>query len=99
MNAKRSISDRLIQFVRPRLVSSFAPPPVQIAPDLWSLERRLRLPGGPGLPARTTVIRLHSAALLVVSPPPVEAVGIECFDPLDAVLEALDPHRVHFLKA
>src|SRR5215510_13436674 len=96
MNARRSIVDRLIQLVRPRLVSSFAPPPTQIAPDLWSLERRLRMPGGPSLPARTTVMRLRSAALLVVSPPPVEAGGLEGLDTLGSVEEVLIPNSFHY---
>ena len=99
MNARRSISDRLVLLVRPRLVSSFAPPPTQIAPDLWSLERRLRMPGGLGLPARTTLVRLRSEALLVISPPPVEAGGLECLDVLGAVEEVLIPNSFHYLSA
>jgi hypothetical protein len=90
--------DRLVQLVRPRLVSSFAPPPTQIAPDLWSLERRLRMPGGPGLPTRTIVICLRSEALLVVSPPPVEAGGLECLDALGFVAEVLVPNSFHYLN-
>ncbi len=99
MSAKRTISDRLIQFVRPRLVSSFAPPPTQIALDLWSLERRFRMPGGLGLSARTTVLRLPSEALLVVSPPPVEAGGLESLDALGSVEEVLVPNSFHYLNA
>src|SRR5262249_43521280 len=69
------------------------------APDLWSLERRLRMPGGPGLPTRTTVIRLHSEALLIVSPPPVEAGGLECLEALGSVEEVLVPNSFHYLNA
>jgi|RhiMethySRZTD1v2_1073278.scaffolds.fasta_scaffold352663_2 uncharacterized protein DUF4336 len=98
MNARRSVWDRLIQLVRPRLVSGFAPPPIQIAPELWSLERRLRMPGGPSLPTRTTVIRLRSEALLIVSPPPVEAGGLECLDALGSVEEVLVPNSFHYLN-
>ncbi len=98
MKARRSIVDRLIQLVRPRLVSSFAPPPTQIAADLWSLERRLRMPSGPGLPARTTVIRLRSDTLLVVSPPPVEAGGLEGVEALGSVEEVLVPNSFHYLN-
>jgi hypothetical protein len=99
MKAGRSIVERLIQRVRPRLVSSFAPPLAQLAPDLWSLERRLRMPGGPTLPARTTVIRLRSEALLVVSPPPVEAGGLEGLDALGFIEEVLVPNSFHYLNA
>lgn len=97
MQAKRSTWDRLIQFVKPRLVSSFAPPPTQIAPDLWSLERRLQMPGGPNLPTRTTVIRLRSEALLVVSPPPVEAGKLDSLDALGSIEEVLVPNSFHYL--
>jgi hypothetical protein len=98
MNARRSILDRLIQLVRPRPVSSFAPSLTQIAPNLWSLEHRLRMPGGLSLPTRTTVIRLRSETLLVVSPPPVEAGGLEGLDALGAVEEVLIPNSFHYLN-
>jgi Domain of unknown function (DUF4336) len=98
MNAKRSVLDRLIRHVRPKVVSAFAPPPVQIAPNLWSLERRLRMPGGPILPTQTTVIRLRSEALLVISPPPVEAKGLESLDALGSVEEVLAPNSFHYLN-
>jgi hypothetical protein len=89
----------LIQFVTPQPVSDFAPLPTQIAPDLWSLERRLRMPGGPTLPARTTVLRLRSDALLVVSPSPVGVGGLEGMDALGAVEEVLIPNSFHYLNA
>ncbi len=99
MNTRRSIVDRLIQFAKPRLVSSFAPPPTQIAPNLWSLDRRLRMPGGLSLPTRTIVMRLRSEALLVVSPPPVEIGGLDGLDALGAVAEVLVPNSFHYLNA
>ena len=103
MSAQRSLIDRAIQFVPPRLVRVDAPPPV--APGFCCLERprgalalasaltgrrsrpaiELPLsprpvgdgPGGPRskpagamLPTRSTIIRLPSQGLLVVSPPP-----------------------------
>ena len=99
MSAGRSIWDRLIQPVTPRVDTSFAPAPTQIAPGLWSLERRLRMPGGPSLPSRTTVIRLRAEALLVVSPPPVEAGGLDDLDALGSVDEVLVPNSFHYLNA
>ncbi|HSP97924.1 MAG TPA: DUF4336 domain-containing protein [Candidatus Dormibacteraeota bacterium] len=99
MNPRRSIWDRLIQPVKPRLVTTFAPPPTQIAPGLWSLDRRLRMPGGLLLPSRTTVIRLRAESLLVVSPPPVEAGGLDALDALGAVDEVLVPNSFHYLNA
>lgn len=95
----RSLLDRLFRPVRPRVVRDFAPPPTRVAPDLWSLERRLRMPGGPGLPTRTTILRLGSGGLLVVSPPPVEAGGLEHLDRLGRIEEVLVPNSFHYLNA
>jgi len=99
METRRLILERLIKPIRPRVVRSFAPPPAPIARDIWSLERRLLMPGGLGLPTRTTVIRLRSQGLLVVSPPPVEAGGMEHLDSLGQVAEALLPNSFHYLNA
>ncbi len=97
--AERSLLDRLIQRGRPKTVRGFAPPPVEIAQGLWSLERRLRMPGGPSLPARTTLVRLASGGLLVVSPPAVEAGGLAALDALGRVEEVLLPNSFHYLNA
>ncbi|MDX2168455.1 MAG: hypothetical protein SF182_15380 [Deltaproteobacteria bacterium] len=97
--AQRSIADRLMRYVRPTLLRDFAPPPLALAPDLWTLERRLRMPGGPILSNRTTLIRLPSGGLLVVSPPPVEAGGLEPLDALGAVEEVLVSNSFHYLYA
>ncbi len=99
MTLNRSVLDRAIQFVRPRLVRDFAPPPTPIAPDLWCLDRRMRMPGGPMLPTRSTIIRLPSRGLLVVSPPPVEAGGLERLEALGAVEEIVVPNSFHYLHA
>ena len=98
MEPRRSLLDRFLQLGRPRVVKDFAPPPAQVAPDLWSLERRLRMPGGPGLSARTTIIRLGSGGLLVASPPPVEVGGLEHLDRLGVVEEVLVPNSFHYLN-
>jgi hypothetical protein len=95
----RSVWDRLIEPVKPKVVTAFAPPPVEIAPGVWSLERRLRMPGGPLLPSRATVIRLPTGGLLVVSPPPVEAGGLEALDALGTIAEVLVPNSFHYLNA
>ena len=99
MTLRRSVLDRAMQFVRPRLIRGFAPPPRQVAPDLWTIERRLRMPGGPTLPTRSTVVRLPAGGLLVVSPPPVEAGGLEALDALGAVEDVLVPNSFHYLNA
>lgn len=97
--ARRSIADRMMQYARPTLLRGFAPPPVAVAPDLWTLERRLRMPGGPVLSSRTSLIRLPSGGLLVVSPPPLGAGGLDALDALGAVEEILVPNSFHYLYA
>jgi hypothetical protein len=80
-------------------VSAFSPPPRELAPGLWSLDRLLRMPGGLRLPVRSTVIRLRSEGLLLVSPPPAEAGGPEQVDALGPVEELLAPNSFHYLGA
>jgi hypothetical protein len=57
------------------------------------------MPGGPALPAWTTLIRLRSGGLVVVSPPAVEAGGLEQIDALGGVEEVLVPNSFHHLNA
>ena len=99
MKHKRSVSDRLLPLIRPTLVTDFAPPPEQIDAHLWVLDRRLRMPGGPILPTRTSVLVLSSGGLLVVSPPPVAAGGLEGLDALGPVRHVLVPNSFHHLNA
>ena len=99
MSRNRSLLDRAMQFVQPRLVRDFAPPPTAIASGIWCLDRRMRLPGGLLLPTRSTIIRLPSRGLLVVSPPPVEPGGLDALDALGAVEEILVPNSFHYLHA
>lgn len=98
-SARRSALDRLLQVGKPRVASGFAPPPSEIAPGIWSLDRRLRMPGGAGLPVRSTIVRLRSEGLLVVSPPPVDARVIEHVAALGRVEEVLAPNSFHYLHA
>jgi hypothetical protein len=97
MNPDRSLLDRLLQLGTPIVERDFAPAPVAIAPGIWSLERRLRMPGGLGLLNRSTIVRLASGGLLVVSPPPVEPGGLDALEVLGAVEEVLVPNSFHHL--
>lgn len=96
---KRSLVDRLIQFVKPTALASFAPPPAEMAPGLWTLERRLGMSWSPSLPTSTTIIRLPSGGLLVVSPPPLKPGGLEAIDSLGTVEEIVVPNSFHYLNA
>ena len=92
-----TLIDRLLKLARPQPVHDFAPPPRAIDVDLWSLDRRLRMPGGALLPARTTIVRLPSRGLLVISPPAVEVGGLEQLDALGTVEEVLAPNTFHYV--
>ena len=96
MTPRRLLMDRAMRLAKPRVVTEFAPPPVPIAPDVWSLDRRLRMTAGTLLPNRTTIMRLKSGGLLFVSPPPV-APGLGHLDALGAVEEVLLPNSFHYL--
>jgi hypothetical protein len=89
----------MMQLGRPGAVGGFAPPPVELSPGLWTLERRLRMPGGPSLPSRTTLVRLATGDLLVVSPPASESGGLAEIDALGRVAEVLLPNSFHYLNA
>jgi Domain of unknown function (DUF4336) len=95
---ERSFVDRLIQLGRPTWVAGFAPPPAPIDAGLWGLDRRLRMPGGALLPCRTSLARLRSGGLLVISPPPVELGGLDGLAALGAVEHVLAPNPFHYLN-
>src|SRR6185295_6829968 len=63
---------------------------------VWAIDRRIRMPGGAVLPARTTVLRLPSRGLLVVSPP-LDVAGLEQLDSIGRVEEVLAPNPFHYL--
>jgi hypothetical protein len=96
---RRSLADRLLPHIRPTRVTDFAPPPEQVDARLWVMDRRLRMPGGPILPSRTTLLVLPSGGLLVVSPPAVEVGGLEALDSLGRVQHVVVPNSFHYLNA
>ncbi len=57
------------------------------------------MPGGANLPTRATIVVLPSRGLLLVSPPPVEAGGLEALDALGVVEQVLVPNTFHYLNA
>ena len=99
MTQRRSLSDRLLPLIRPTLVRDFAPPPERVDGRLWVLDRRLRMPGGPILPTRTSLVVLPAGGLLVISPPAVEAGGLEALDSLGSVRHVVVPNTFHYLNA
>ena len=99
MAQRRTLIERLIPYVTPKVVTDFAPAPHALAENVWALDRRLRMTGGPILPSRTTIVRLPSRALLVVSPPPSAAGGLDALDALGPVAHVAVPSSFHHLYA
>ena len=97
MSSRPRLIDRFMKLASPRVAADFAPPPQQLAPDLWALARELKMPGGPRLPSRSTIIRLEGGGLVVISPPPLgESSGI---DALGTVEQVVLPNSLHHLFA
>jgi hypothetical protein len=100
MTGQTSLAGRLIRRIQPRVVGDFRPPPRPLAEGLWELPRLLKMPGGPNLPSRTTIIRLASGSLVVVTPPP--AVGPEEAPQIEAlgqVADVVSPNSFHYVYA
>jgi hypothetical protein len=95
---KRTLIDRFLPYVTPGLVRDFAPPPERLDTSLWILDRRLRMPGGPVLPTRTTIVGLPSGGLLVVSPPPAGAGGLDVLGAIGRVEHVVAPNSFHHLN-
>jgi hypothetical protein len=94
--AGRRVLDRLLRPVAPRPVESFTPEPHELTRGVWLLDRQLRFPGGPRLPCRSTVVRLGSEALVVLSPPPLPGDALER---LGRVEYAVVPNTFHYVYA
>src|SRR5690606_9282526 len=60
---------RLSRLANPSVDPGFRPGPAVLADGLWTIERRLRIPGGLALPCRTTILRDPAERLLLISPP------------------------------
>jgi hypothetical protein len=60
----------MISLTQPRWDAGLRPAPRALADGLYSLDRRIFLPGGFGLPTRSLVVRASDGALVVISPLP-----------------------------
>jgi hypothetical protein len=70
VSGRPGLLDRLIARANPRWDAGVWPPPRAIADGLLSIERRIVLPGGFGIPTRSLVVRGSDGALVVISPLP-----------------------------
>ncbi len=88
-----------MRLAQPAPLASYSPQPRELAPGLWLLERRLRLPPGLVLPVNTTIVRLRSGGLVVISPPapdPATSAAIAALGPVEALVA---PNSFHYVFA
>jgi hypothetical protein len=92
--------DRMLRGAVPRPFEAYAPPPHELAPGLWALDRQLVHFGLARLPSRTTLIRRDDGSLLVISPPPcVDAATIAAIEAIGPVADVVVPNSFHYLYA
>lgn len=89
----RHLFERALQPIRPTPDPDFCPPPVQLGPGLWHLERRLRVAGAI-LPTRSTIVDVGDGDLVVLSAPPPPWPG---FSDLGDVSTVVAPNSFHYL--
>lgn len=94
-----SVFDRLLGRLIPRPLADHTPPARAIAEGLWVLERELVHFGFARLPARTTIIRLESGNLVVISAPPRDPACEAAFDMLGPVACVVVPNPFHYVFA
>jgi hypothetical protein len=94
-----SILDRILKTAAPSPDDSYHPAPQAIAPSLWSLERRLRMPVGVALPCRSTLIRLPAGKLVIVSPPKLDDETRTQLAALGEIGAVVAPNSFHHLFA
>lgn len=96
---KPTFLDRMLSSAQPGAVETHRPQPQQFAEGLWTIERKLAMPGGLKLPVRTTVVRLHSGALVVLSPPQLDAELEGWLRQQGEVVAVVAPNAFHHLFA
>ena len=92
-----SLIDRLLVPVKPGPIATFKPPPQELAPGVWRLERRLRMPGGLVLPIATAIFRLPSGKLFLHSPGTLDDAALASLRPLGEPSVILAPNAFHHL--
>ena len=91
-----SLIDLLMKPVKPWPMPEFAPPPRELAPGLWRIERKLRMPGALVLPVGMTVTRLPSGALFLHAPILLDDDVARALGALGPVAAVLAPNSFHY---
>ncbi len=98
--ARPSRQSRMIKRAVPTPVEGYAPGPVEVCPDVWCLERRLRHFGFAQLATNTTLVRLRAGAVVMISPPPLlDAATRAAIAELGPVSHVVVPNAFHYLYA
>ncbi len=97
--SERTFLDRAMRLVKPAPLASYAPEPRELAPGLWLLERRLTMPPGLVLPVNTTIVRLRSGGLVVLSPPAPDPATAAAISALGRVEALVAPNSFHYVFA
>lgn len=95
--SRRRMLERLVQRSAPGVDADFRPPAEPITDGVWALVRRLRIPPGPALPSRTTLVRQADGGLVLVSPPPPHPETYAAIDALGTVRRIVAPNWFHYL--
>ena len=93
----RTLLERLVALADPTWILSQAPPPSEIAPGLWSVDRLLGIPGGPRLPGRALLVDLPAGGVLAWSPVPLSAALCEFVAARGGARFLVAPNSFHYL--
>jgi hypothetical protein len=97
-SSRSSLQDRLLKGAVPRPVPGFVPPPRELCPDVWVLDRQLRHFGLARLPTRTAIVRLEDETVAIVSPPSsLDARSAEAIEAIGPVRIVVVPNTFHYL--
>jgi len=91
---ERPFLERLLRHVTPKPDLSFTPPPSEMGPGIWAIDRRARL-AGMTLPSRSTAIDVGPGRLLLLSPPADDCPEL---DRLGSVSAIVAPNSFHHLN-
>lgn len=91
--ASPPLLERFLRFVTPQPDLGFTPPPSEIEPGIWSIDRRARQVA---LPARSTAVDLGAGRLLLISPPADPCPELARLGSVSAIVA---PNSFHYLHA
>jgi len=95
--SRRSLLERLIARGTPRWHAAYEPPPRELAPGLWSVDRSLGIPLGPRLGTRSLLIDLPDGGVLAWSPVPLSNALSDFVSARGGARFLVAPNSFHYL--